>query len=113
MQRIKIRGGTSQTKEDLCRTCANRRYVKGFNNIEIKDCTAMGFPEESGWPFEVSECSQYLNNTFIPLYELRQIAWHITPEVKERAGFQNPSINVKVVKPGSEQHSDDTLDYFD
>jgi len=113
MPKIKIRGGTSQTKDDLCRTCTHRRYVKGFNNIEIKDCNANHFADDSGWPFEVSECSQYMNSSYIPLYELREIAWHITPEHRERAGFQNPTVDVKVSKPGDERHDADRLDYYD
>jgi hypothetical protein len=111
MQKLKIRGGTAQTKEDLCKTCTNRRYIKGFNNVEVKDCNVITFPKDSGWPFEVSECSQYMNTKFIPLYQLTEIAWHITPEVKERAGFKNPSINVKVVKPGDKEHNDNLGDF--
>lgn len=113
MQKIKIRGGTSQTKEDLCKTCMHRRFVKGFNNREIKDCVAFDFAKSSGWPFEVSECSQYMHTKHIPLFELREIAWHITPEVKVRAGFQNTTVDVMVVKPGDEHHDDDKLDQYD
>ena len=71
----------------------------------------MSFSKDSGWPFEVSECSQYLHTGFTPLYEMRDIAWHITPEPRVRVGFDNPTIDVKVVKPGDETHNDGLSDY--
>ena len=108
MSKLKIHGGTSQTTHDLCNTCQHRLSVKSFSNVEYKDCSRVTFTAEYGWPFQVSECSSYLNTTFIPLYELKEIAWHITPEVKERVGFKTPETKIRVSKPGDQGHSSDS-----
>jgi len=101
--KIKIRGGTAQTKTDLCKTCRNLRLVKGFNNTEFKDCNIIDFTKTSGWPFEVSECSSYEDVNLTSLYDMRQIAWHITPEVKQKAGFEHATTKIKVTKPGENE----------
>jgi hypothetical protein len=116
--KYKVQGGTAQTEEDLCKSCSNRILVKGFNNSEMKLCRAIDFIGIKGWPVEVSECSHYTKAGETSLWDMRQIAWHVTPEVKNKIGFEHGETKLKVVTPndkdkeGKKRHHwrDDGLD---
>lgn len=104
--RIKIRGGTAQGKQDLCRTCSSFAGFKTEANTEFKFCNA--FDREI--KYRVVECSAYHKFGETSLYNMRQIAWHITPEVKERIGFKEPEKVVKIAKPEDKQHRHEHVD---
>lgn len=104
--KIKIRGGTTQGGQDLCRSCQSFAGFKTEANTEFKFCRA--FDREI--KFKVVECSSYHKYGETTLSDMRQIAWHITPEVKERIGFKEPEKVVKVSKPQDRKYLHEHID---
>lgn len=103
MFKIKVQGGTSKGDEDLCRTCYSVSLYKNEANKEFKYCNAL----DRDMPHKIIECNSYHRYGQPYLSDMRLIAWHITPEVKEKIGFKDPEVNIKVTKPGDKENKYD------
>jgi hypothetical protein len=88
---INVKDGTPLYGPSLCESCSNAHIQKGYRiSEELVACVA--YTPAMRVPFRVRECSNYLDKNRECLYELKKIAWTISPErSKKTAGFFRPS----------------------
>jgi len=87
MVTIKVKGGTPQGSEPLCRTCRWAHIVKGFSTSQEQiRCRALrsALPV----PFPVSECSSYDDKRLPSKCDMEKIAWVLlTKKAGRTIGF--------------------------
>ena len=90
MVTIKVKGGTPQGCESLCRTCSRGHIIKGFHaNEEEVYCRTFYFEREIRFP--VCECTFYEDKRLASKDEMESIAWILrTDSPKRRVGFVSP-----------------------
>jgi hypothetical protein len=87
MVTIKVKGGTPQGSESLCRTCRWAHIVKGFSasQEQIRCGWIKGHPSV---PFPVSECSSYDDKRLPSKWDMEKIAWILlTKKAGRTIGF--------------------------
>lgn len=85
-----VRGGTPQDKP-LCPTCRHSAYRRGKSGSQIILLCSAGqafMPREM--EFEAVECDDYDKTISADLYEMKKIAWTITPRARGKVGFAPP-----------------------
>jgi len=90
MVTIKVKGGTPEGSESLCRTCSRAHIIKGFRASE-EEVFCRYFYIERKIRFPVSECSFYEDKRLASKEEMEQIAWILrTDTPRRRVGFVSP-----------------------
>jgi hypothetical protein len=96
---VYVKNGTPLDGPPLCESCSHAHIVKGYrlgDYIAVCTWTSPG----RRVPFRVRECSDYLDKHRESLYDMKKVAWLISPERgKKTAGFFQP--------PDSEESDDD------
>jgi|SRR5579863_222107 len=84
---LKVKGGTLEEGESLCRTCRNAHIEKGFRESEeAVFCTWQKFHPVL---FKVAECTDYADRSVPYRWELEEMALRINVAPKrKRAGFK-------------------------
>jgi hypothetical protein len=87
MVRIKVKDGTPEGAESLCRTCRWAHIVKGFSvSQERVRCTRLAYNPPV--PFPVSQCSSYDDKRIPSKYDMEKIAWILlTKKAGRTIGF--------------------------
>ncbi|PYQ41683.1 MAG: hypothetical protein DMF77_15115 [Acidobacteria bacterium] len=85
MPRIKVFGGTPQhSAPSLCLTCRRATVVKGHSlSSEIIRCHAL----DRTMDFPVRECDSYDDRSQPSLWDLKEIAWALVTDKRNRIGF--------------------------
>ena len=87
MVTIKVKGGTPQGSDTLCRTCSRAHIIKGFRATE-EEVFCRHFYIEREIRFPVSECSWYEDQRLASKTEMEEIAWFLTTRKPGRSvGF--------------------------
>jgi hypothetical protein len=87
MVTIRVKGGTPQGSDTLCRTCSRGHIIKGFRATE-EDVFCRHFYIEREILFPVSECSWYEDKRLANKAEMEEIAWFLTTRKPGRSvGF--------------------------
>ena len=87
MVTIKVKGGTPQGSDTLCRTCSRAHIIKGFRATE-EEVFCRHFYIEREIRFPVSECSWYEDKRLASKTEMEEIAWFLTTRKPGRSvGF--------------------------
>ena len=90
MVTIKVRGGTPQGSETLCRTCSYGHLIKGFRATE-EEVFCRYFYLEREIRFPVSECTFYEDRRLASKREMEDIAWILRTDMpRRRVGFISP-----------------------
>jgi hypothetical protein len=85
---IKIKGGTLEEGESLCRTCRNAHIQKGFRESEETIICACYTPLRQIL-FKVAECTDYADRTVPYRSEMEKMALLINVDpVRKRTGFK-------------------------
>lgn len=89
MSKFKMRGGTAQSDEHLCRNCRFAQNVQGHMLKErITYCSS--FSRQV--PFRVAECSEYDDKSRPSLWAMKDTAWILTTKSAGRGiGFVKKS----------------------
>ncbi len=84
---FKIKGGTLEEGESLCRSCRNAHIQRGFRESEeAVFCTWEKFRPV---PFKVAECTDYADRNVPYRWELEKMALLINVDpARKRAGFK-------------------------
>jgi hypothetical protein len=90
MVTIKVKGGTPQGSESLCRTCSRGHIIKRFRaNEEEVFCRYFYIEREIRFP--VSECTFYEDKRLASKQEMEEIAWILRTDMpRRRVGFISP-----------------------
>ena len=84
---VRIKYGTPLHGRSLCETCSRAHIARGFGEGEVLVICQATSPEHRV-QYRVRACSNYLDLQRETLYEMKQIAWVLTPrEGKRKAGF--------------------------
>jgi|SRR5271157_2657285 len=100
MIKIKVRGGTAKSDDDMCGTCRQCIQINGRRYCSALDSGLNG-PE----PIKerVYTCSAYDDKRLPRLHELEDIAWRIvTKKAGRGAGFVSPKEYKKTYKKTEE-----------
>jgi hypothetical protein len=90
MVTIKVKGGTPQGSETLCRTCSYGHIIKGFRATEV-EVYCRYFYLEREIRFPVSECTFYEDRRLASKREMEEIAWILRTDMpRRRVGFISP-----------------------
>ena len=90
MVTIKVKGGTPEGSESLCRTCSRAHIIKGFCASE-EEVFCRYFYIEREIRFPVSECTFYEDKRLASKEEMEQIAWILRTDMpRRRVGFISP-----------------------
>lgn len=90
MVTIKVKGGTPQGSETLCRTCSYGHIIKGFRATE-EEVFCRYFYLEREIHFPVSECTFYEDRRLASKREMEEIAWILRTDMpRRRVGFISP-----------------------
>jgi len=85
---LKIKGGTLEEGESLCRSCRNAHIQKGFR--ESEEVVFCSWGQFRAVPFKVAECTDYANRNVPYRWELEKMALLINAEPnRKRAGFKS------------------------
>jgi hypothetical protein len=91
MVTIKVKGGTPQGSDSLCRTCSYAHIVKGFRATE-EEFYCRYFYFERQIQFAVSECTFYEDKRLACKKDMEEIAWILTTKKPGRTiGFVSAS----------------------
>ena len=76
MVAIKVKGGTPEGFESLCKTCTQGHIITGFraNEVEVH-CRTFYIEREIRFP--VRECTFYEDKRLAKKHEMEEIAWHL------------------------------------
>lgn len=87
MSAIKIHGGTPAGGESRCDTCRYASIIRGF--AESERIVICGRREEGlRLSFKVAECTDYEDKRHPTLWEMKQIAWEVSPRTAtSKTGF--------------------------
>jgi hypothetical protein len=77
MVTIRVKGGTPQGSDTLCRTCSRAHIIKGFRATE-EEVFCRHFYIEREIRFPVSACSWYEDKRLPNKTEMEEIAWFLT-----------------------------------
>jgi hypothetical protein len=90
MVTIKVKGGTPQGSDTLCRTCSHGHIIKGFRATEEEVfCRYFYLEREIHYP--VSECTFYEDRRLASKREMEEIAWILRTDMpRRRVGFISP-----------------------
>lgn len=93
---VNVKDGTPVYGPSLCETCSHGHIVKGYRmSEELAMCTA--YTPTVLLSFRVRQCTSYLDKTRETLYDMRKVAWTISPERgKATAGFARPAVSSDV-----------------
>jgi len=93
---IRIKNGTPVFGESLCDSCSKSHIERGYReNEKLVYCEATYYSHRV--PFQVRECSAYVEKSRQTLSQMEEIAWILAPRgSKRRAGFI----------PANERHKD-------
>ena len=90
MVTIKVKGGTQQGSDTLCRTCSYGHIIKGFRATE-EEVFCRYFYLEREIHFPVSECTFYEDRRLASKREMEEIAWILrTDSPRRHVGFISP-----------------------
>ena len=90
MVTIKVKGGTPQGSDALCRTCSYGHIIKGFRATE-EEVFCRYFYLEREIHFPVSECTFYEDRRLASKREMEEIAWILRTDMpRRRVGFISP-----------------------
>ena len=90
MVTIKVKGGTPQGSDTLCRTCSYGHIIKGFRATE-EEVYCRYFYLEREIHFPVSECTFYEDRRLASKREMEDIAWILRTDMpRRRVGFISP-----------------------
>lgn len=90
MVTIKVKGGTPQGCDSLCRTCSYGHLIKGFRATE-EEVFCRYFYLEREIHFPVSECTFYEDRRLASKREMEEIAWVLRTDMpRRRVGFISP-----------------------
>ncbi|HJZ63941.1 MAG TPA: hypothetical protein VKD70_06465 [Candidatus Acidoferrum sp.] len=92
MVTIKVKGGTPQSNNTLCRTCTYGHVIKGFRATE-EEVFCRYFYLEREIHFAVSECTFYEDRRLASKREMEEIAWILRTDMpRRRVGFISPGL---------------------
>jgi hypothetical protein len=98
---IKIKGGTLQEGESLCRSCRSAHIQLGFR--ESEEAIFCNYGPLRPVRFKVAECTDYENRTVPYRWELEKMALLINVEpARKRMGFNGAGFAAR-----SEDHAQD------
>src|SRR6267142_1030081 len=83
MVTIKVKGGTPQDSDTLCRTCSYGHIIKGFRATE-EEVYCRYFYLEREIHFPVSECTFYEDRRLACKREMEDIAWILRTDMPRR-----------------------------
>jgi len=90
MVSIKVKGGTPQGCESLCRTCSHGHIIKGFS-VSQEEVFCRFFFIEREIRFPVMECTFYEDRRLASKKEMEEIAWILRTDMpRRRVGFISP-----------------------
>ena len=90
MVSIKVKGGTPQGCESLCRTCSHGHIIKGFCASQ-EEVFCRFFYIEREIRFPVMECTFYEDRRLASKKEMEEIAWVLRTDMpRRRVGFISP-----------------------
>lgn len=90
MVTIKVKGGTPEGCESLCRTCSYGHVIKGFRASE-EEVYCRYFYLEREIHFPVSQCTFYEDRRLASKREMEEIAWILRTDMpRRRVGFISP-----------------------
>ena len=90
MVTIKVKGGTPQGSDTLCRTCSYGHIIKGFRATE-EEVYCRYFYLEREIHFPVSACTFYEDRRLASKREMEEIAWVLRTDMpRRRVGFISP-----------------------
>jgi hypothetical protein len=90
MVSIKVKGGTPQGCESLCRTCSHGHIIKGFCASQ-EEVFCRFFYIEREIRFPVMECTFYEDRRLASKKEMEDIAWILRTDMpRRRVGFISP-----------------------
>src|SRR5215472_7279353 len=90
MVSIKVKGGTPQGCESLCRTCSHGHIIKGFCASQ-EEVFCRFFYIEREIRFPVMECTFYEDRRLASKKEMEEIAWILRTDMpRRRVGFISP-----------------------
>lgn len=82
--KINVQGGTANHGENLCNTCSRAAIREGQNNERQIKCSWFDhFIHNNTY-----KCNMYRHTNAADLYDMKQIAWVITGEGKDKVGFR-------------------------
>jgi hypothetical protein len=99
MVTLKIKGGTPDGCESLCRTCTRGLIISGFRATE-EEVFCRTFYIEREIRFPVRECTFYEDKRLATKEAMEEIAWHL------KSTTTMPSRNVGFVSGAEPQESD-------
>jgi hypothetical protein len=76
MVTIRVKGGTPEGCESLCRTCTNGHIITGFRATE-EEVHCKSFYIEREIRFPVRECTLYENRRLASKRDMEEIAWRL------------------------------------
>src|SRR5258706_10703884 len=76
MVTIRVKGGTPEGCESLCRSCARGHIITGFRASD-DEVFCRNFYIEREIPFPVRECTFYQDKRLATKTEMEEIAWHL------------------------------------
>jgi hypothetical protein len=92
MVTIRVKGGTPEGCESLCKTCSNGHVISGFCASE-QEVFCRFFYIERQIRFPVRECTFYADRRLASKQEMEEIAWHL------RSTTTKPNLNLGFVSP--------------
>ncbi len=98
--KIKVRGGTAKADENLCTTCKSYESVEFDDGTLLRKCCNF----DQIIKRRVLTCSEYMNSNHQNMYDMKEMAWVITPG-KIHLGFRR----LKTLSEEERDHHD--IDY--
>ena len=90
MVTIKVKGGTPEGFESLCRTCSHGHIIKGVCASQ-EEVFCRYFYIEREIRFPVSQCTFYEDRRLASKKEMEDIAWILRTDMpRRRVGFISP-----------------------
>jgi hypothetical protein len=90
MVSIKVKGGTPQGSDSLCRTCSHGHIIKGFCASQ-EEVFCRFFYIEREIRFPVMECTFYEDRRLASKKDMEEIAWILRTDMpRRRVGFISP-----------------------
>ena len=89
MVTIRVKGGTPEGCESLCRTCSRGHVITGFRATE-EEVFCRFFYIERKIHFPVRECTFYEDRRLASKADMEEIAWHLkstSTKPSQRLGF--------------------------
>ena len=95
---VYVKNGTPLNGPSLCESCTYAHILRGYGESEAV-IVCMRTTPEIRVEFRVRECTGFADKTRESLYEMRRIAWSISPDRhKETVGFASPSAETEITE---------------